>query len=95
MYKPSISTLIEIIKKAQSDIAELTTAITFYQDNNPEALTVVRCLCDSREQQRRFMLAMFNEITTHDDEMTDNEAIAVQQLRHSETPYTGPITLAR
>lgn len=81
MYKPSINALIEIIKKAQSDVVELDQCLTILAESGQECFTVIRVLQNARQQQRAFMADMFNEITSHDDQWTEEQAAEVAELQ--------------
>ncbi|HEI4368108.1 TPA: hypothetical protein SI878_004415 [Salmonella enterica] len=80
MYTPSVNALLEFIRKAQGDVAELSNAINLYTDDNGP-LAIIRCLADGKDQQCRFIISMFNEIYSHQDIITDAELEALAELQ--------------
>ncbi|HGB5300380.1 TPA: hypothetical protein ACIVOM_003621 [Salmonella enterica subsp. enterica serovar Virchow] len=91
MYKPSVNSLIEIIRKAQADNAELTGAINIYGAAENHSLAVIRALVDAKELNRRFINAMFSDITDHSELITDeqlNQIAELQQVHRDQYPTT-------
>ncbi|EBS3550239.1 hypothetical protein DS608_21700 [Salmonella enterica subsp. enterica serovar Javiana] len=79
MYKPSISALIEIIRKAQSDVVELDSAISLYQQGGGSE-AVIYALASCRDQNQRFCVGMFSDIATHDEEQTEEQTEQIESL---------------
>ncbi|EBD1458939.1 hypothetical protein FHY39_19565 [Salmonella enterica] len=98
MYRLSVSELISVIYKAQSDIEEINAVLAMRPVTEYDFVT--RSLVDAKAMQERFITAMLNEIASHPEDHTDEEAakiVAIEEglRRGMNTPYTGPITLAR
>ncbi|EBU8272203.1 hypothetical protein DLL80_23840 [Salmonella enterica subsp. enterica serovar Newport] len=82
MYKPSVAALIQIIRKTQADNVELTAAINVLSATDNASLAVVRALANAKEVNKRFIIDMFNDLSSHDELITDDQLSEISELHN-------------
>ncbi|EGW0579068.1 hypothetical protein JGH65_004238 [Salmonella enterica] len=94
----SVRELISVITSAVANIAEIDQVLP------TQSPTITRFLLDAKASQRNFILSMIQELESHPEEWSDQEAAeiaAIQQYYNDglttpqPIPYTGPIEFAR